>query len=228
MLKHFIFSVLILSIIGCGNNNKTASATTAILKTDTTKTATVSDTMPDMPAWCDTLVLQYIDYLKRTHDPMILDESSDSLLPIKWIFEGSNKTDTANYLMIHLGYDVTDSAADGTSDDRFSTAGWLYIDSLTKKMYAYDVARDTAIFVDVNKKYGPNEFQPRYYTVNGSSANKVYFHTTPDSTTRRKAFISTNEPVFVEKVQNGYGYVEFYNTNLQVSSGWIEMKNLKP
>jgi hypothetical protein len=54
----------------------------------------------------------------------------------------------------------------------------------------------------------------------------VYFHNSPNITTRRKAYINTQETVYVLKIENGFGYIEFENTNGEKSYGWVELTNL--
>jgi uncharacterized membrane protein YvbJ len=70
------------------------------------------------------------------------------------------------------------------------------------------------------------QFQPGYYIANGNETNKIYFHNAPDQATRRKAYLSTQETVYVQKVQNNFGYIEFTNSNGQSSFGWVEMQFL--
>lgn len=77
-----------------------------------------------------------------------------------------------------------------------------------------------------NIEINTEQFQSGYYIVNGSENHKVYFHNTPDTATRRKAYFSTQEQVYVQKIQNGFGYVEFTNTGGQTSYGWIEARYL--
>jgi len=69
-------------------------------------------------------------------------------------------------------------------------------------------------------------YKPGYYIVNGSDRNKVYFHNSPDIATRRKAFINTKETVYVAKIENGFGYIEFESTSGAKSYGWIELTSL--
>jgi hypothetical protein len=45
-------------------------------------------------------------------------------------------------MIFHLGHEVSD---EGNTNVRFVTNGWLYIDSLARKLYVYDFATDTII-----------------------------------------------------------------------------------
>lgn len=61
------------------------------------------------------------------------------------------------------------------------------------------------------------------YIANGNPDQKIYFYNQPDELTKRKAYISTQENVFVQRVEKGFGYVEFTNSNGQISYGWLRM-----
>ena len=79
---------------------------------------------------------------------------------------------------------------------------------------------------DTSNEISAYQFQPGYYMVNGSENLKIYFHNAPDPSTKRKAYFSSQEKIYIQKIENGYGYVEFTNDNGQTSHGWIEMQNL--
>ena len=64
------------------------------------------------------------------------------------------------------------------------------------------------------------------YIANGNENRKIYFHNTANNDTRRKAYISTQEEVYVQNVENGFGYIEFTNSSGTTSYGWVEMKYL--
>lgn len=64
------------------------------------------------------------------------------------------------------------------------------------------------------------------YIANGSDNNKIYFHNDADPATRRAAFINSKTEVLVRNIRNGFGYVEFMNTQGKASYGWLEMRQL--
>lgn len=64
------------------------------------------------------------------------------------------------------------------------------------------------------------------YIINANDNQRVYLHKSPTIETRKKAFINSKELVIVERVENGFGYIEFINTRGQKSVGWIEMQYL--
>lgn len=78
-----------------------------------------------------------------------------------------------------------------------------------------------------NNINNPDKSQLGYYVVNGSANRKIYFYNAPDVNTRRKAYFSSIETVYVQKIQNEFGYVEFTNENGQTSTGWLNMIELQ-
>jgi uncharacterized membrane protein YvbJ len=97
-------------------------------------------------------------------------------------------------------------------------------DELLKEMYN----QDSSIIKpkEEDKTLGKSQLQIGYYIVNSSDTKRVYFHNAPDEATKRKAYLSTQETVYVQNIQNGFGYIEFTNSNGQSSLGWVEMKYL--
>jgi hypothetical protein len=55
---------------------------------------------------------------------------------------------------------------------------------------------------------------------------KTYFHTEADASTVRRAYLVEGDQVYVEKTENGFGYVSFTNTQGPVTSGWLKMADL--
>jgi curved DNA-binding protein CbpA len=65
-----------------------------------------------------------------------------------------------------------------------------------------------------------------YCTIDADSINKVYFHNTPKSSDIRNAYFAATAEVFVQKTENGFGYIEFTNSEGQLSYGWIDLNYL--
>ncbi|WP_456311570.1 hypothetical protein [Pseudomonas shirazensis] len=72
----------------------------------------------------------------------------------------------------------------------------------------------------------PADFDPGYYVAAGNLIDKIYFYDTPDDTFVRKAFLVGDEKVFVEKISNNFGYIEFRNNRGLISKGWVKLKYL--
>jgi hypothetical protein len=88
--------------------------------------------------WYDSLVLNYIT---KTDDELIKMARKDTI-PEEWLLDDIKDTDMAKYYVFHIGHDVEDS--DG-SNKRFVTDGWVYIDSLTRKIYELNVQNDSLV-----------------------------------------------------------------------------------
>ncbi|WP_207425388.1 serine/threonine-protein kinase [Pedobacter sp. SYSU D00535] len=61
------------------------------------------------------------------------------------------------------------------------------------------------------------------------AVNKAYFHDQPDESTRRNAFLVhwNNAELTAVEEKNGFIYVVFFNTQGQVTKGWLRKKDLK-
>ena len=83
----------------------------------------------------ETLIVKYIRNSKNELVALSRDQE-------EWIFDRTEKTDTANYLIYQIGHDVTDK---GNTNSRFITDQWIYIDSLKSKLYEYDLPNDSLV-----------------------------------------------------------------------------------
>lgn len=96
------------------------------------------DTVQSVPAgtlagasskWTDSLIKDYI-----SHSSTFAHEADkDSLV---YFLDRRENTDSARYLVYQLGH---------STENRFSTDQWLYIDSLTRTIYEYDVVDDKLV-----------------------------------------------------------------------------------
>lgn len=64
------------------------------------------------------------------------------------------------------------------------------------------------------------------YIINVNDNQRVYLHKSPTIETRKNAYFISGEKVIVQKIENGFGYIEFINTRGQRSIGWVEMQYL--
>lgn len=86
--------------------------------------------------WTDSAIQYYV-----THsDNELIKSALQSKLTESWLFDQLISSDTANYLVYQVGHDVSDA---GGRNKRFVTDQWIYIDSLTKRLYEYDVEKDS-------------------------------------------------------------------------------------
>jgi hypothetical protein len=81
------------------------------------------------------------NYINHSNNKLIRLALKDKISE-EWLFDQIIKTDTAKYFVFQIGHDVLDS---GETNKRFITDGWVYIDSLTKNLYEYDLTNDRLI-----------------------------------------------------------------------------------
>jgi len=84
------------------------------------------------PAWIDTLIVKYVN---ETNNELVKIIRKDGI-PFKWMFDRTENTDSAKFLVFQIGHSF---------ENKFITDSWLYIDSLTRILYEYDVVNDSLI-----------------------------------------------------------------------------------
>lgn len=63
-----------------------------------------------------------------------------------------------------------------------------------------------------------------YYTV---KEKRAYFYNDSNFSTQRSAYLVQDEVVYVQKVNNGFGYVEFTNAKGTDSKGWVSLNDME-
>ena len=88
--------------------------------------------------WQDDLI---VDYIKNSENELIKIhfKNKDKL---QWIIDSTEKNDSTQFYIYNIGVDVTDE--DGSSL-RFSSCGWVYLDSVKRKLYEYDLPNEQLI-----------------------------------------------------------------------------------
>ena len=94
--------------------------------------------------WYDKLMLNYVKNSENELIKLALKNKEN----VEWVLDRTEVTDSTNYYIFNVGQDVFD---EGNTNLRFSTCGWIYIDSLSQKIYEYDLPNETLVFW--NKKY---------------------------------------------------------------------------
>ena len=141
--------VLILSVslftIGCGQTTSNVSANkdtliiahdTLIQQADTNGINKNNLYTKSTQAWKDSLIAHYVN---NSHNTLI-KLSLKNKIHEEWLFDRAINTDTAKYFVFQIGHDESD---EGENNQRFVTDQWIYIDSITKRLYEYDVANDS-------------------------------------------------------------------------------------
>jgi hypothetical protein len=79
--------------------------------------------------WADSLIVQYIN---KSDNPLFSMTRTDSI-PITWMLDRREQTDTAFYLIYQLAHSF---------EHHLVPDAWLYMDSLSKTIYEYDIATE--------------------------------------------------------------------------------------
>jgi len=82
--------------------------------------------------WFDSLVLKYIN---QTDDTLLKLARNDTI-PVDWMLDGIENTDTAKYFVFQIGHYF---------EHNFIADKWIYIDSITRYIYEYDLPKDSLI-----------------------------------------------------------------------------------
>ncbi len=88
--------------------------------------------------WTDTTIKNYIH---KTQNQLVKDALQEKV-NIEWLFDREEELNNTKYLVYHIGHDVMD--ADSTNL-RFTTDAWVYLDTLNKEFYEYDLPNDSLI-----------------------------------------------------------------------------------
>lgn len=85
--------------------------------------------------WKDDLI---VDYIKNSEKDLIKIhfKNKDKL---QWILDSTEKNDSTLFYIYNIGVDVAEE--DG-SEPRFSSCGWVYLDSVKRKLYEYDLPNE--------------------------------------------------------------------------------------
>lgn len=140
MKKHPFLLVATILLLSCNktskeektvDNNQTNSL---LVKNSTSKPETKSNATN----WYDPLLADYV----KNSDNGLIKASLKNNEHIQWLLDRTEKTDSTNYYIFNIGQDVSD---ENNTNKRFSSDGWVYIDSISKKIYEYDLPNDSII-----------------------------------------------------------------------------------
>ena len=95
-------------------------------------------------------------------------------------------------------------------------------------IYFYDRNNDAENIEseDYTRETIENETTLGNYIVQADSLNLVHFYEQPDISTVKKSYFSTNDTVYVSKIDNDFGYVIFVNSKGQKSTGWLKLEKM--
>jgi hypothetical protein len=119
-----------------GGNLSGVSQDTVVNKYDSMTHAVGNTKSNNVQSPTDSLLQYYINHA----DNALIKSALRSRVSETWLFDQLVSTDSAKYLVYQVGHDVSDG---GGRNKRFVTDQWVYIDSLTKRLYEYDLAKDS-------------------------------------------------------------------------------------
>ncbi|NIG56228.1 hypothetical protein [Chitinophaga sp. Cy-1792] len=84
-------------------------------------------------SWIDDVMKGYL----RTPEGVKIVQGYKYEKDVNWIWDSMRKTDSATYVVLQLGGDV-----DNGEGMVFSTAAWIYVDTLSRKAYEYSIEKE--------------------------------------------------------------------------------------
>lgn len=140
MKKKVLLFLISVSIFSCNQTNKDEknSDDKPIDSLTVNNKSVETESETETKNWYDDILA---DYVKKS-DNQLIKLALKNKENVEWLLDRTEKTDSTNYYIFNIGQDVTDE--NGTNP-RFSSDGWIYIDSLSKKVYEYDLPNDRLI-----------------------------------------------------------------------------------
>ena len=141
-MKKVSLALVLISLLSC-KNDKTESVVdnlqTEINQKDILEVKPKSTKKIELSKdWKNDLISYYV---KNSKIELIVSalKSKDNL---DWQFDQTIKNDSTQFYIYKIGVHVTEE--DG-SNPRFSSCGWVYLDSVKRKLYEYDLPNDTIV-----------------------------------------------------------------------------------
>jgi len=133
-MKGIVTLMVALLMIGCGKSTEQKhkeKEVTPIVPVDP-KAVVIHKTKE----WYTDLIENYIANSKK--ELIVSDRQAKK---IDWFLDNTEVNDTANYYIFNIGHTETDNG----QNPRFTSDGWIYIDSLTQSVYEYDLPKEQLI-----------------------------------------------------------------------------------
>lgn len=135
-----IYFLILIPFLSCNKHLKTIPVNTEQKMDSVSVNTELSSKKTELAVanWYDDLI---VNYIKNSENELIKLSLAHNQR-IEWLLDRKEKTDSTNYYIFTIGQEVSEE--DG-SNKRFSTNGWIYIDSISKTIYEYDLPNDTLI-----------------------------------------------------------------------------------
>ena len=136
--------LILFAILSCNKTSKNENITdktridSVLLKNQDSESKAELETKSKSENWYDDIAENYI----KNSDNELIKISLKNKEKVEWLLDRTEKTDSTNFYIFNIGQDVTD---ENNTNPRFSSDGWIYIDSISKKVYEYDLPNDTII-----------------------------------------------------------------------------------
>jgi hypothetical protein len=112
---------------------------TSSIKTKGPSQVLSTDSLTTTTMWYDQLLKNYIN---KSENQLIQSSRLNTAIRTEWLLDRIEKTDNEKFFVFQIGHDVLD---EDNTNLRFTTDGWIYLDSLSKTIYEYDLPNDTLI-----------------------------------------------------------------------------------
>ena len=127
--NHILTIVVTGAFVGCGDSGQTHH----VSEKDSNVTVLASPTISD------SLVSHYIS----TCQSDFVKIGKESFGGLSWMFDRGEQKNGETVKIYQIGHDVSDS---GGTNPRFITDVWLYLDTVNRRIYEYEVAEDSLVF----------------------------------------------------------------------------------
>ncbi|GAB2806021.1 hypothetical protein [Ferruginibacter profundus] len=138
MIRYIGNACLFFTLLGCNQTNKYP----AIAVKDSLPVADTLHAAPTRPVeyadgkspdWANELIMEY----ERKNNLVLVNAGNKDTAFIPWILDSRLATDSAQFLIFQIGHT--------NSENFYAIDRWLYIDSVSKNMYDYDLPNEQLI-----------------------------------------------------------------------------------
>jgi hypothetical protein len=129
-MKKIIPYLFLILVQSCGSNDEPKERITKIDKVEE----------PSKVNWTDATIKNYV----LTSQNQLVKDALEEKANIEWIFDREEELNNTKYLVYHIGHDAMEK---DSTNLRFTTDAWVYVDTLNKKIFEYDLANDSLILV---------------------------------------------------------------------------------
>lgn len=134
-MKASLLALCVLLLMSCGGRELQSSEMSANAAGGNLRDSTEYIVDAKAPDWVNNLIA---DYIEHGNNELVRTAKTDTSIHLSWIFDRTEKADTATYLIYRLGHSF---------EQRYVTEAWLYIDSNKRMLYEYDIANDKLLSV---------------------------------------------------------------------------------